>query len=131
MTQGKVRLFYFAAIASLSAACAKVEPVRLGRIVIDAPREFDRIVDTDVRMRDKLRETVTQRLDGDKSVTYEEGLRDTTHILRIRLGPIGENFDDNSTNQRGSVEVSLRPSGRHAPFSAGVPLGIDDDEEAT
>ena len=112
----------FSAAISL-AACSGPPHLRVGRIIIDAPRSFD----SATSLREGLRASVERKLAGDGSVTYDPRYRDASHVLHLRIiEGLPEAGDD-----RGALLllVRVKPLGDGAAFE--VPARVAAGDPAT
>jgi hypothetical protein len=85
----------------LVAGCrAKAERVAVGRIVIDAPREYDQPAGG----RDAVRAAISERLKDDDTTTLEADEREASHVLHVRIGAAFE-----GGGKEEGMEVAERP----------------------
>lgn len=102
------------------AACSGPPHLRVGRIIIDAPRSFD----SATSLRDGLRASVEQKLAGDRSVTYDPRDRDASHVLHLRI----VEGSPEAGADRGPLVllVRLKPLGEGAAYEVPVRVAAGD-----
>jgi hypothetical protein len=100
--------------------------VRIGRVVIDAPREYDGVP----QARETIRAGIEQRLKDDGSATLERE-RDAAYVLHVRIGPALEPGADEAGDKENRaparlVQVRLRPTASDPLYETGAVAPGDD-----
>ena len=120
----------YSAVALL--ACSGPAQVRVGRIVIDAPHDFDQ-----TKAREPIRATLQQRLEHDSGASFSPDARDATHVLQVRIRhpeppdnatPAGEGSEGalDAGLPAYVVQVRLRPISSAPLYETTAPARGDD-----
>ncbi len=117
---------WWAFSAALLAACSGPPYVRVGRIVIDAPRSFDAAP----AARETIRRGVEALLADERTATYAPNERDSTHVLHLRIGELGADEERPATRPRYRMQVRLRPLGSAALYETTAAAEGDDPAAA-
>ncbi len=107
------------ALAGCDSCDREPETARVGRVVLNLPREFD----NQTEVREAIRATIEERLADAEAVSFAAGGPGADHVVHVTAGEVVRG--DQEGGQGRPVEVRLRPKhdGReHQAVGRGLPL---------